>query len=468
MSSILSTPKDTTDSIIKKLFTQFRFNFEYLGLIESDSLSPYNFLLESHRAGMKNLDGSEIVILEDGGDPFGLDRICHLNGLFAFGHPLKPYTFKDDGYEALNHITHESFPLMYGIFLFDLIHRNEAAPLIFPTDYNFYEESLARQFLTNKKYEKGYILPVFHPLHREVFTRKHFKAMNYNPTSLELKYNVLDYPEKLKESIIIINFALTLLFNIILIESAFVDLAGYGQMKRKLDLSKEIGKSDVDQEKLTLLAFLLSCLHPFVYAVTYGIFRNRYAMRNDLALKAPHGSFYFGTDEERSPFKEVLQMAIKKVINYKYHNKSLASQEKEALLWLSDVFGIGYSTNLVMGDANKHFWEKVDYTPQDLQDETFVSGASEDSPLWRMWYLWAGAYWTRSDLSKICKNNPAVLERQFDKKINRKASKLRFDFIYTSSKLAKNFLLQKVNDRHLSEMKRKLLRKKLKEIWNLE
>ncbi|MGB9613107.1 MAG: hypothetical protein ACPL4K_02885, partial [Candidatus Margulisiibacteriota bacterium] len=193
----------------------------------------------------------------------------------------------------------------------------------------------------------------------------------------------------------------------------------------------------------------------------------RYAMRNNLPVITPHGSFYFGTDAERKPFKEALQGAIKKLINFKYQNNSLTKDEKEALLLLSNYFGIGYSTNLEMYEKNKHFWSKVDYCPQGIQDESFIAGANESSPLWRMWYWWWGAYWSYPDLIEICRNNREVLGKQLDKKISREASELKLNFIFESSRLMKNYLSKKVNEPEMSEPKRNLLKKNLKKIWNI-
>ncbi|MGB9613108.1 MAG: hypothetical protein ACPL4K_02890, partial [Candidatus Margulisiibacteriota bacterium] len=87
--------------------------------------------------------------------------------------------------------------------------------------------------------------------------------MDYNPKLLDLRYNVSDYPTELKESIVIINFGLTMLFNVILVESACVELFGYKNIERKINLT-------VEDDKMILLLFLLSCLHPFAYAVCYG------------------------------------------------------------------------------------------------------------------------------------------------------------------------------------------------------
>ena len=456
--------KDFIDSIIKKLFVQFRFNFEYLGLNEADQFCPYGFLLEAKKKNKKNLDGSPIIILKNGDDPFGLDRICHTNSLFAFGHELKPYKFKDDGYEALHHVSFEAFPFMYGINLFDLLERTEAVPLVFPTDFNYFEESLTKKFLINKKYEKGYMLPCYHSLHNMVFTKEYFRTMEYNPEVLNLQYKISDYPKEYKENIIIINFALSMLFNIILVESAFVDLFGHKNIKSKIDFVNAIEKNN--KEGLVLISFLFSCLHSFVYAVTYGIFRNRYAMTNKQPLKTPHGSFYFGTDDKRRPFKDVLQESIKALMNYKYDSNSLSKEEKEAMLWLSDIFGIGYWTNPEIYN-NKHYWNKVDYSPKGLKDETFITGATKSSPLWKMWYWWWGAYWLYPDLISICRREPEAIKKQQGYMIPQEASELKLQLIYESSKLVKEYMLQKLKDPNIHEIKKNMFKWKLKEIWDI-
>jgi hypothetical protein len=116
---------------------------------------------------------------------------------------------------------------------------------------------------------------------------------------------------------------------------------------------------------------------------------------------------------------------------------------------LSDAFGIGYSTNLEMFEKNRHFWNKVDYSPPGVQDNSFICGATEDSPLWRMWYYWFGAYWSYKDLIKICQNDKSVMYNQQDKRISKAACELKFMVTEESSKLAKDHLSRKSADPNL-------------------
>ncbi len=269
--------------ICQKLFCQFRFNFDTLAPYSSPNTTPYAYLEKSKAAGAPNLDGSEIRLSE--ADPWGLDRVCHLNAYFAYDASLIPYTFKDDGFKASNHVTYENTVSFYQQPLFSFADPIQYAPLIFPTDRNFFCESLLKRFLATDVYSDGPLMPIYHSTHKAVFTPLYFRQLTYEPALLTLRVAAPS-----QDAVKTIYFALTMLFNLILIESAFIDLWGVSRQKF---LRKSWQDQLAKAEGAKLLAFLLASLHPAVYAACRGLFMDRFSMRNTLGLITPPWIFLF-------------------------------------------------------------------------------------------------------------------------------------------------------------------------------
>jgi hypothetical protein len=417
------------ESLLKKFLLQFKFFYEYL------PSHANGFLKEAKLAGFKNIDDSEIIIPEDGSDPFNEKRDAHLQLFFATGEPVSAYVF-DDG---SNGDLHNS-----GIEignLFNFVDPLEFAPLIFPTDANFYEESVNKTFLTNPEFDKKPGFPIYHPFHKGVFTSEYFnKILKLPQALLNINFNLelKNYPEKnsaLTTAVKMLNFSLKFLYHVCLMESGYIDLFGssrrHAEMINYLEKTWRFGNGKktkgINSFHLFILAFLIRATHQCGYGICASIYR----LKNGyLSYNPGHGTWQIGNDKQKLPFKIFLQECIKILIEKWCEEISLSENNNyrtqlkeniECAVKLGEIFGLGYEVN---PKISKNYFENkpVDFRPSIAQGEkfngiNFTAKIYLESPLWRYYYLYSRKMWKKSKITrevfsgkgrhwKINKNHP--------------------------------------------------------------
>lgn len=389
------------ESVVKKLFIQFQFFFEYLG----PGSPGRKYLEEAKKAGSKNLDGSEIHLPDL---VFDEKKDVHLQLYFADGSCLTSYKFAD----GCNGDFHFSGIEPNNLFAF--VPPYEFAPLVFPTHQNFYEESVNQTFLNNPKYDKRPQFPIYHSLHQEVFTPRYFKKILKLPAdflTIDFSCEKTDTPKEIVKAVRTLNFSLTLLYAVCLLESAYIDIFGKHRdplsMIRYLEKNWRLGKGNFAKGLNSYHLFILQFLLKISHLSGYGLAASLYRLKNGPHSYNPgHGTWHIGGDKDHTPFKIFLEKQIRLLIAH-WCKQFLRERDKKAkdklstqintAVKLGELFGLGYQVDTNISKAY-YFNQPVDFRPDFAQSEefskvNFVAQLNIESPLWRVYYLYSRKMW---------------------------------------------------------------------------
>ncbi|MFH1683434.1 MAG: hypothetical protein ABIA67_00980 [Candidatus Margulisiibacteriota bacterium] len=404
------------ESLSRKFFEFFKYLYEPLGAqpqpVNDKDMHIYPLLKKAAKARAMNLNGS-LINLPDGRDPFGEETHSHLTRAYVFGSPITGYELSN-GCLGGFHTSGFEGKLAFKVPLFNFASSSEIIPLVFPTDNNYFEESANKTFLDDPRYDQKPDFPIYHPDHRKVFTASFFaEKLRLSPDLLEVNFGHKNTRDK--KALRTLNFALKILYSAALLQSGLIDVFGPSLDKTKmtafLEKNWRYGKGkpakQINCYHLNLLNFLITVGHQVSYALCYGLYRNKYGMRTD---DAQHGSWYFGRDKDRQPFKEFLasQIRIKvaewvkeiNAIEKNGANKQDANEWKKLIncaVKLGSLFGVAYQTESEKG-KNVHYLTPVDFEPSGTgklakQGVNFIARHDPKSPFWRIWYSYLGKYW---------------------------------------------------------------------------
>lgn len=354
---------DEYESLCKKLLEMFSFFFEYLG-DSGHKKDAYALLKEAKDLKVNNLNGEEIRLSDDKVDIFGQAEKVRLQSFFASGRPYTRYTYDDRTSGDTHNCGIENGNIM--LYFKD----PKLIPYLIPTTHNYYTESINKSFLKNDTYDAPPSKPIYHKLHREIFTTQYFKKnLKLDDQLLDIDFskyaNLSD--TKHRETIRSLNFCLKFLYSVCLIQSGLIDLYGpstnkkemYHYLKKNWDYPTGIKAKKISPYHLMFLSKLIEPIHMYGYNIAVALFRNKYGYRS----KGGHGTWCIGRDENKMFFKDFLTEKIRHYIRIiiDQYNKADKNKQKELLgvanaaIALGTCFGIGYEVDQ---KVSKHYFYK--------------------------------------------------------------------------------------------------------------
>ncbi len=374
------------ESLARKLFVQFQFFYEYLG---------------PGSAARKYLEQAGIKLPDH--DPFGETKTVHLQLFFADGTKATPYKFSD----GCNGDLH--FCAIEPNNLFAFAPAKEFAPLVFPTAHNYYEESVNKTFLDNKKYDKRPAFPIQHKRHQEVFTRQYFKrALKIPAELLTIDFECGDNAATLS-AVRTLNFSLSLFYAVCLLESGYIDLFGRnraaGSMIRKIEQNWRLGSGRIARGLNSYHLFILNFLIKLSHLSGYGIAASLFRLKNGAhSYNNGHGTWQIGGDNDHTPYKIFLEKQIRLLVKHWCEKISSGSGNRKKLVdqintavKLGELFGLGYQVDPQISKAYSYD-KPIDFRPNfiqpnDLPEVNFIAKRNTESPLWRVYYIYSRKMW---------------------------------------------------------------------------
>ncbi len=412
---------DRFQSLAKKLMAQYGFFYELFGAVpepeNAQDLHVYARLMQAKAAGFTHLDGSPIRVDESGRDPFGETRHAHLLRFFGFG--VSPTLYPYDGFYSFPHNTGYEIFTGQRMPISAFTQMEPLIPYFFPTDHNFYTEITCASFLTDDRYDRPPKFPIFDPLHAPVFSPDYFAKSGLSADILHVDFSVLPVQNPAqRQAVRALNFALTLLYRMVLIQSAFTDLFGFslkhGDMITHLRHHWEFhghSAAGINPFHLHILNYLLSTTHMLAYLVTYCLYRDKYGSSFE---DAGHTSIYLGGQSENGSFKAFLAAQVRHMLpvwSQALRDQTADAPQAEALacairsaLQLAGLFGVAYETSPIVG-CNLHAFKTVDFSAGVVRSPLIDSLPLDvrhcpESPLWRIWYPYAGAFWKKRRINR--------------------------------------------------------------------
>ncbi|MBN2058443.1 MAG: hypothetical protein JW782_06590 [Candidatus Saganbacteria bacterium] len=391
-------------SITLALFENFKFNYEYLGTgVEPQSRTDIH---ASHY--LKQLPGYKAEPLY-----FGEKHHVHANSFLAYGNRLTGYPMGNKNI-ASHHFTLETYQYIWYAPLNFISNWQETFPLVFSLDHNYFMESCNGTFLQDDRYLQDQAYPCPAPEHKKYFTSKFFTGASLPGTLLLNGFSIdgIGLPDT---TIRTLNFCLRIFQVASLMQAALMEI--FGPSTNKSDQVKHLrdhwsypdGKNvkDVSLYRLNILAFLYLSMHPAVTALCYGLYRNKYGVKQThrTAFFVPTRSGPVALKDflagEISAYIEQLNQALKSKTR---PNSKVIPTKISAALDLARMFGIGYQTNQQKG-VNVHKNAPYDFRPKNLAPELrsldFIAEHSENSPLWRIFYDYSGEWWSNKQIEQL-------------------------------------------------------------------
>lgn len=377
------------------LAEQFKFNFETLGLtpaeLDPDDIHAVRFLKLLPQFHPRDIE-------------FGETKHVHFNRHLAFGGPVTGYPLPS-GVLTDHHFTFETYECLWPFALFEFSAISETAPLVFATDRNFFMECCNATFLSDPSYQKWVGYPIYAPAHAPIFSESGFQALGISPDVLTPGFQMPDLPIA-SETLATLNFCQQLFFSATLILWGLQQFFGadIGQSPAFLHShwhpisGENRGRfSSYDQH---FLAYLYLVIHPAATLLAYGVYRNKYG------VESSHRTTLFVQEGERVlALKDRLKLATQdylSTIETAPHISMDIQEKARAAIHLGQLFGIGYSTVPEKGQ-NPHWNTPHTFDAPRLAHLGMKVTVEHDvsSPLWRLFYDYAGEWWTIDQIQQI-------------------------------------------------------------------
>jgi hypothetical protein len=408
-------------SLILKLSAHYGFFYDMLGS-RPDSTGEndphlWPLLADMHRRGIPHPWGEPIRIASDGRDLFGEHSHVHLLRQFVLGGDITPYITQDHRPHYLHNSGYECFTGTY-LPLAEMVHRDDAIPLVVPTAHNFYTELCNVSFLADARYDTTLPKPARHPRHGDVFLAGYLEKMGLDAVLLDADFSAEGYAsDTAKKAVRAVNFALQFFWHVTLVISGFIDLFGFswdhrqmvGHLRHHWQLGSGTMARQINPFHLHLLNYVLSTTHMAAYMVTYCIYRDKYHE----PVNDTHASVYLGRSVALPAFREFLTDCASVLI--RHEAESLGPQAPDAqvaqvrtrigaLLRLTAYFGIGHRCEPIVG-KNINTSVVVDFSrsigsDSRLADLPFQVRHCAQSPLWSFWHTYAGKFWIGRDVNR--------------------------------------------------------------------
>lgn len=326
-----------------------------------------------------------------------------LQRYFADGTKPAPYKFAD-GCNADFH-----FCSIEQSNLFAFVPAKEFTPLTFPVDHNFFEASVNKAFLNDKRYDKRPSYPIYHQNHKEVFSAAYFKrSLKLTPELLKIEFKC-DDSDLTRQAVRTLNFSLALLYAACLLESGYIDMFGRNRspasMIRKIEQDWRLGSGSIAKGLNSYHLFILNFLIKMTHLSGYGLAAALFRLKNGAHSYNPgHGTWQVGGDEGHTPYKIFLEKQLRLLVKHwseKIKNntgsKEKLVQQINTAVKLAELFGLGYQMDLKISKAYSYD-KPIDFRPNfiqpnDLPEVNFIAKRNTESPLWRAYYLYSRKMW---------------------------------------------------------------------------
>lgn len=382
-------------AILLALSEQFKFNFEALGSAppetDSDDIHADRFLklLPSYHPQATY---------------FGETRHVHFNRHLAFGGPVTGYPLPS-GVMTDHHFTFETYECLWPFAMFEFMAIADAAPLIFPTDRNFFMECCNSTFLTDPAYRGWMGYPIYTAAHALIFSESSFDRFGMSPSLLTPGFQIPEIP-MLPSTIPTLNFCQQLLFSATLILWGLQEFFGPVLSESADFLTAEwdpkIGEKrhSVSLYDRHLLSYLYLVIHPVSTLLTYGVYRNKYGVET-----SHRTTLFVQQGDQTLALKELLRLEIQQYLSAIEAAPTISFEwleKAKAAVQLGQLFGLGYGTVPEKGQ-NPHWNIPHTFTAPRLKQMGLNLTVNHDptSPLWRIFYDYAGDWWTPDQIQQI-------------------------------------------------------------------